>query len=124
MTFLTGPSGLVQGEPGVLTSPEMDHEEEEGSRLPRASTLELGLRDLAWGKQERERDLLRIRAFGEDPVSIPVQAHHTDGEVIAPRGPGADITAVQTRGLTSGSAHTHQLLGNLLHSLGFRYAQS
>ena len=115
MTFLTGPSGLVQGEPGVLTSPEMDHEEEEGSRLPRAST---------WGKKVRERDLLRIRAFGEDPVSIPVQAHHTDGEVIAPRGPGADITAVQTRGLTSGSAHTHQLLGNLLHSLGFRYAQS
>lgn len=50
MTFLTGPSGLVQGEPGVLTSPEMDHEEEEGFRLPGASTLEPGLRDLAWGK--------------------------------------------------------------------------
>ena len=57
-------------------------------------------------------------------MSIPVQAHHTDGEVIAPRGPGADITAVPTRGLTSGSAHTHRLLGNLLQSLGFRYTQS
>lgn len=57
-------------------------------------------------------------------MSIPVQAHHTDREVIVPRGPGADITAGQMRGLTPGSAHTHKLPGNLLQSLGFRYAQS
>lgn len=123
MTFLTAPSGLVQGEPGVLTSPEVEHEEEESARLPRASTLEPGLRDLAWGKKVRERDTSQNPSIcGGDPVSIPV--HHTDGEVLAPRGLGADITAVQTWGLTSGSGPTHRLLGNLLQSLGFAYAQS
>lgn len=55
VTFLIAPSGLVQGEPGALTSPEMDHEEEESAGMPGASALEPGLRDLAWGKKERER---------------------------------------------------------------------
>ena len=125
VTFHIAPSGLVQAGPGALTSLERTMKKR---KVPECLELLLWSQGSAtWlgeRRRERERCFLRIRAFGEDPVSIPVQAHRTDGEIITPRGPGADITAGQKQGLTSCSAHTHKLLGNLLQSLRFRYAQS
>ena len=92
MIFLVAPSGLVQGQPGALASPELDHEVKETARIPRASASELVLRDLGWGKKERERERekeregegeregnTRFEYVGREPVSVPVQAHRRRG---------------------------------------------